>query len=679
MCSCTDSIATPVTIHPFSRSRERQTAMARSHQKQFLNVFDRDTAREKFHAALRLDPLESVRIPLAEALGRVLASDVVSGINVPAFDRANFDGFAVVADDTQGADEETPRRLKLRSEILKPGASPDFELKSGEAVTIATGGMIPRGSDAIAMVEHADVEDTEQVVVVRRASASGFGLTYAGSDIAVGETVLRFGRQLSSRETGVLAAMGEAEVDVVRRPRVAVISTGDEIVPPGQPLPLGKVYDSNSTVLCDAVREMQCEAVPLGVVRDDLPALEQMLSEALAECDAVVLSGGTSKGAGDLSYQAVAKLNDPGVLVHGVALKPGKPVCLAASDGKPIAVLPGFPASALFTFREFVAPVLYRLAGRGACAAESVRARLATTVASEVGRTEYRMVHLTAGVAESPEDDPVSLTAHPVEKGSWSVTGFAQADGYIEIDRHQERLDAEQTVQVQLTGSRSSVELVCIGSHCPGLDRLLNRLQRSGIGVKFVVAGSTAGLRAVARGECHLAGIHLLDAKTEQYNTPFLSKDLRRMAGYSRRQGVVVRSDDVLAKCADGIQAIETAAELPEHRLIHRNPGSGTRILLDEFLKGRRPLGWRVQCKSHSAVAAAIAQGRADWGVAVEFAARHEGLTFLPLRHERFDLVQPVRWSHSPVWRRCVSELESSDFQEELRELGFDHFEIYDG
>ena len=275
------------------------------------------------------------------------------------------------------------------------------------------------------MVENTDVTevasaDFDVMVEIRRATVPGQFVAASGSDIARGETVLRCGHALTSREIGMLAAVGLGEVAVWRQPRVAIFSTGDEIVPPGGPIRPGQVYDSNAAVLAAAVEEV-ATSLPLGIVPDNAEQLEAMLQRALAEGDAVLLSGGTSKGAGDLASGVVGRLRDPGVVVHGVALKPGKPLCLAVSAGKPVAILPGFPTSAIFTFHEFVAPVLRAMAGRPVTRHETVRATLPMRIGSERGRTEY----VLASPMRMEDDRPV---AYPTAKGSGAVTAFAQAD-----------------------------------------------------------------------------------------------------------------------------------------------------------------------------------------------------------------------------------------------------------
>src|SRR3984885_9673490 len=285
-------------------------SMARE-QSQFLQVLDRDEAERRFRAALDCTPRGNEVIPLDAALGRVLATDVVSPVDVPSFDRSNVDGFAVVAEDTFGASEEVPRSVLLSEEEIHTGIVPATAIQPGIAVSIATGGMVPRGADAVVMVEHAEARGRE--LRIARAVTAGSGVSFAGTDITAGETVLRRGRQLTSRDTGVLAAIGVANVNVWRKPVVAILSTGDEIIAPGEPMQPAKVYDSNSQVLADAVRELGGEPKRLGITRDDPAALRERLNHALEFADIVLLSGGTSKGTGDVSYRVVADLNDPGL------------------------------------------------------------------------------------------------------------------------------------------------------------------------------------------------------------------------------------------------------------------------------------------------------------------------------------------------------------------------------
>jgi putative molybdopterin biosynthesis protein len=602
-------------------------------QRQFLDVLDRDEAERRWREAIRVAPLRAEEVALADALGRVLAEDVRADVDVPAFDRSNMDGFAVRAADTFGASEEEPRRLALAAETIPTGVAPRGEVDPGCAMTIATGGMLPRGADAVVPVEQTDAFGG--ALAVRRAVVPGASVSFAGTDIGQGETVLFAGTRLSSRETGVLAAIGRARVPVVSRPVVAILSTGDEIVQPGEPLPSGGVYDSNARILSDAVRELGGTPRFHGAFRDDEAALRGALAEALVGADLVLLSGGTSKGEGDLNARVVADLS-PGIVVHGVALKPGKPICLAAHGALPVVVLPGFPTSAIFTFHEFVAPVIREMAGLASARRETVRARLALRTHSERGRLEYLLVGLV-------KRGDGALAAYPMGKGSGSVTTFSRADGFVRVERNVEIVDEDAEVEVTLLGRElAPADLVVIGSHCAGLDRIAGALAREGITVKVLAVGSQGGLAAAERGECDAAPIHLLDPRTGAYNTPFLRAGLRLLRGYTRMQGVVTRADEMR-----DTQELLADSSL---RMVNRNRGAGTRVLIDQLLAGRRPPGFAYEPRSHYAVAAAVAQKRADWGVTIETVARERGLRFRPLANECYDFAIPEdRWERPAV------------------------------
>jgi putative molybdopterin biosynthesis protein len=636
-------------------------------QEQFLEVVDRDEATTRFQKHLRMRPLGAETVPLSQALGRVMARAVLADVDVPGFDRSSVDGFAVRADDIAGASERQPRRLALNAEILTPGTVPAVTIQPGGATLIATGGMVPRGADAVVMVEHTETHDEGDAtfIDVRRAAASGQYIAFAGSDLARGETVLRAGQLLTSREIGMLAAVGIAAVEVWRRPRVAIISTGDEIIAPGKPIRPGAVYDSNAAIIAAAVEEAGGVPKPLGIGPDDEILLSRLVDEGLAAADIVIMSGGTSKGAGDLCYRAVALFNDPGIVVHGVALKPGKPLCLAVTGGKPIVILPGFPTSAIFTFHEFVAPVIRAFAGRPADRAEQLPAVLPVRVASERGRTEYLLVSLVRGA------DDGSLTAYPAGKGSGAVTAFSQADGFIAIGQHAEAVAAGTPVEVQLIGEAHLADLVIIGSHCVGLDVLIGRLQADGVAAKALNVGSTGGLAAAKRGECDIAPIHLLDPESGEYNRPFLTPELELVPGYRRLQGIVFRKGDARFEGRSLDEAIAAALAAPDCLMVNRNAGSGTRILTDRLLNGARPPGYWSQPKSHNAVAVAVAQNRADWGIAIETVARQYGLGFIPAQDEHYDFAIPkARWDRLAV-QRFRSVLADTDVRQALAALGF--------
>ena len=636
-------------------------------QDQFLDVVDREEATARFHRHLRLRPLGSEHVSLAHALDRVLARPVIADVDVPGFDRASVDGFAVRAADTVGAGAQSPKVLRLNAEILTPGTPGQVPVEPGTATLIATGGMVPRGADAVVMVEHTEaVEvDGKAAIEVRRPATAGQFIAFAGGDMARGETVLRSGQILTSREIGMVAAVGLGSVEVYRKPRVAIISTGDEIVEPGTPIRPGAVYDSNAAILAAAVEEAGGIAHPLGIGPDDEVVLSRLVDEGLASSDMVIMSGGTSKGAGDLCYRAVALFKDPGIVVHGVALKPGKPVCLAVTGDKPLVVLPGFPTSAIFTFHEFVAPVIRIFAGRPEERGERVEATLPLRVASERGRTEYMMVSLVRGA-----DD--RLAAYPSAKGSGSVSTFSQADGFIKIDQHVESVPAGTPVEVQLIGRALELaDLVIVGSHCVGLDVLIGRLAAEGFAVKALNVGSMGGLAAAKRGECDIAPIHLMDAATGEYNRPFLTAGLTLVPGYRRQQGLVFRKDDRRFAGRTAPDAIAAAAADARCIMVNRNAGSGTRILIDGLLDGARPAGYWSQPKSHNAVAAAVAQNRADWGMAIASVARQYDLGFIPVQEEHYDFAVPTARLDRPAVQRFQALLTDAAVRRALAALGF--------
>jgi putative molybdopterin biosynthesis protein len=635
-------------------------------QEQFLEVVSADEARRRFEACIDRAPLGGESLPLAAALSRVLAADVVAPVDAPPFDRANVDGFAVRAADTSGASDGSPKRFTLNAEVIACGVAPAIEVAPGTATAIATGGVIPRGADAVVMIEHTElIEDAAPAIDVRRAVASGHFISFAGSDIARGETLLRRSTWLGSREIGMLAACGLPAIDVVRRPRVAVLSTGDELVEPGRPLPPAGVYDSNGAILAAAIAEAGGEPVPFGAFPDEEIALELAMRAALESCNMVVLSGGTSKGAGDLSHRIVSRLGEPGILVHGVALKPGKPLCLAVIGDKPLIVLPGFPTSAIFTFHAFVAPVIRARAGLAPEAARTATARVPVRIASEMGREEFVLVSLVAG-----DDGPI---AFPSGKGSGAVTAFSQADGFLTIDPLASALDAGTQAEVTLIGEEARApDLVIMGSHDIALDVVVGALAERGFRARTIAVGSLGGVAAASRGECDLAPVHLVDPATGIYNRHLLAPGLALVPGWRRMQGFVFRQGDARFAGRSAADAFKAALADPAVLMVNRNAGSGTRVLVDSVLAGKRPAGYANQPRSHNAVAAAVGQNRADWGVAIEPVARMYGLAFLPIAPEEYDFLLLEARRERPAVRAFLEVLREEATRARIRALGME-------
>ncbi len=636
-------------------------------QEQFLEVVSAQEARRRFEACIDRSPLSAETVLLSAALSRVLAGDVIAPVDAPPFDRANVDGFAVRAADTVGAADGRPKRLMLNGEVIACGLAPAVEVMPGTATAIATGGVIPRGADAVVMIEHTELmeDDAAPSIELRRTVASGQFVSYAGSDIARGEMLLRRGTHIGSREIGMLAACGLAAVEAVRRPRVAVLSTGDELVEPGRPLRPGGVYDSNGAIIAAAVIEAGGEPVPFGAFPDEDLALELAMRNALDSCDMVVLSGGTSKGAGDLSHRIVSRLGKPGILVHGVALKPGKPLCLVVIGDKPLVVLPGFPTSAIFTFHAFVAPIIRSRAGLPPEAAKTVNAKVPVRIASELGREEFVLVSLVAGAD--------GLIAFPTGKGSGAVTAFSQADGFLAIDALASALDAGTEVEVTLIGEEARApDLVIMGSHDIALDIVVGALAERGFTSRTIAVGSLGGVAAAGRGECDLAPVHLVDPATGIYNKHLLGPGLALVPGWRRMQGFVFRPGDARFERRTAEAALKTALADATILMVNRNAGSGTRVLIDGILRGARPAGYANQPRSHNAVAAAIAQSRADWGVAIEPVARLYGLSFLPIAPEEYDFLLLEARRERPAVQAFLAALRDDATRARIRALGMD-------
>jgi molybdenum cofactor synthesis domain-containing protein len=378
---------------------------------------------------------------LLEAYNRVLKEDIVSTLDIPPFNRSTVDGYAVKAEDTFGADENQPAILKV-SGAVNIGEQPHVVLAKGEAVEIVTGAPIPEGADAVVMVE--DTERDNDELHVFNVVTLNENVMKKGSDIKKGAIVLKKGQVLSSSEIGVLAALGLTKVKVLKIPIVAVLSTGGEVTEPGKILPAGKIYDINAFSLSTAVIESGAKPVYFGVVPDDKAALFKTLQSATASSDMVITSGGVSVGPRDYTPQIVDSLGKPGIVVYGIAVKPGKPTTVGFLGDKPIFSLPGHPTSALLIFYLLARPLILQLGGRPVTPMKMVRAFAGSRMFSAKGRRTFVMVKLEF-------DKDCRLLAEPVESGaSGAITTLANADGFVEIPENQQFIDADEEVAVIL-------------------------------------------------------------------------------------------------------------------------------------------------------------------------------------------------------------------------------------
>ncbi|MDD1721193.1 MAG: molybdopterin biosynthesis protein, partial [Euryarchaeota archaeon] len=592
-------------------------------------------------------PRRTERAPLRSAFGRTLAEDVTSQVDVPSFDRAAMDGYAVKARDTYTAREDLPTELRLTGSV-QAGVLPQYEVRPGEAVEVATGAVLPKGANAEVMVEYVDIVSDN--VVVRKPVTVHENVISAGSDVMVGELVLRKGTVLTEREIGALATIGQAEVAVFEQPRVAVLATGDEIVPPGSSLPAGKIYDVNTYSIGAAVRSSGGQPIYFGIVEDDLTRIEHVIDQALQTCDMVISSGSTSAGRGDVVYRIAERGN---LLAHGVNIKPGKPLIIAELDGKPFFGLPGYPVSALMTYYVFIDPFI-----RGTSKpSRKAFARLGLEIHS-VSRYELVPVNLVRG------------QAYPVGASSDAITTLL-ADGFLEIPERVDILEEGEEVEITLFGEFEVTDLMFIGSHDVGVDLLLKIIADVAPNAKTVNVGSQGGLVAVRKGITDIAGIHLL-SESGEYNTPFIKEyGLHKVAlvkGYLREQGIITRKGEAIS-----------LDELPNKSFINRNKGSGTRVLTDMLLEtvaAKRKTsfadltksiqGYDSEARTHSAVASAVKFGKADVGIGIKPVAVMNGLEFTPVANEEYDFVIPQQRLDEPPVQQFIEALRSDEFAKAL-------------
>jgi putative molybdopterin biosynthesis protein len=407
----------------------------------FRKLVTFDEAKQLIEQTLNPKPLGKEEIPLLEAYNRVLAEDVTSTLDIPPFSRSTVDGYAVHAEDTFGADENQPVTLKFCG-MVSIGEAPQVKVAKGEAAEIVTGAPIPEGADAVIMVE--DTQREDDVLNVYGSVTLNENVMGKGTDIKQGETVLRAGKVLGSREVGVIAALGNAKVQVYVVPTVAVLSTGGEVTEPGKQLPSGKIYDINAYSLCTAVRESGGTPVYAGVVPDEKVELRKALEQALASADMVMTSGGVSVGPKDIIPATVDSLGEPGVFLSGLAVKPGKPATVALIGQKPVFSFPGHPTSALLIYHLLARPIVQAMAGKAPKDMVSIRAVADRRMFSAKGRRTFVTVTLIL-------DEVKGLVAKPVESGaSGAITTLAKADGFVEVPENQQFIDADEEVRVWL-------------------------------------------------------------------------------------------------------------------------------------------------------------------------------------------------------------------------------------
>lgn len=635
-------------------------------------------AKARFEAALIAHGIHRVlaaeEIPLDEgALGRTLAEPLWAKASSPHYNAAAMDGFAVKAADTSGAAPAAPLTLVC-----------DSDSETGRALYLDTGDALPKWADAVIPIENVEVAvgkadmpaDPRQAKMIRlRAPTSPWQhIRPYGEDMVVTQLVLPAGQVLRPVDLGAAAACGHSTLVVSRQPRVAIIPTGDELVSPGAAAKPGEIVEFNSIVLAAQVNSWGGVGQRYPILPDDLDAICEAVLQAAQHSDLVLLNAGSSAGSADYSAQAVERLGE--LLVHGVAVRPGHPVILGiiiTSIGRPVPIIgvPGYPVSAALTAEIFVEPLLAGWLGRNPWEPEVIKAALTRKVVSPAGDDDYLRVIL-GRVDEK-------LLAAPLPRGSGVISSLVRADGITIIPAGKQGLALGETISVRLYRQQAELErtIFAIGSHDLSLDLLAQFLAPQRRRLVSANVGSLGGLLALQRGEAHLAGSHLLDPASGNYNIPYIRQYLPSvpvvlLALVDRQQGLMVRRGNP--------KGITTLADLirPDVMMINRQRGSGTRVLLDYHLEKagistESLSGYQQEEFTHLTVAAAIASGRADVGLGIAAAAQALDLDFIPLYHEPYQLVIPSRYYQGELLAPLFTILHRSEFHNSVGAMpGYD-------
>ena len=554
-------------------------------------------------------------VGLTEARGRVLAERIDATRDVPGFDRASVDGYAVSARDTFGAEEANPARLTVDGTV-HAGEKPDVTVESGTAVEISTGAVLPPGADAVVMVERTARD--EDAVLVRTSVAPGDGIMVAGADVSAGERALGPGTRLTPREIALLSALGIEEVPVRRGPRVGIVSTGDELVRPGEKLDdsTGQIFDVNSYTIATSVEEAGGESVLYPHVGDDYDELERVLRTAAEECDLVLSSGSTSAGAVDVIYRIIEEKGE--LLCHGVAVKPGKPMLIGGLGGAAYVGLPGYPVSALTIFQTFVAPALREASGQPTRQTQTLSGAMAVDERYREGRLRLMPVGLV-------EDGSGELLVYPVDKGSGATTSLVDADGIVEVPPDVEQLDAGDPVDVRLfSPDIRPPSLLGMGEDDPLLSRLLDGFDRP----RYLPLGSHEGLRRLREG---IPDVVVTAGPTRR---EVESVDL---GGWSREWGLLVPSGN-----PDEVSGV---ADLVDRDLqfVNRDRQSGLRASLEEVLEALADereyqgevvdaiAGFDMTARAYESPPRRVLDGKADVALGLRVTATALDLEFVPI------------------------------------------------
>ena len=638
----------------------------------YLHDIPLDEAKARFEEALKREDLWRVLgqevIPLdEEAVGRVITEPIVAKVSSPHYHSAAMDGFVVRAEQTVGAQPSHPV-------VLHVGDQTRY---------VDTGDPVPEGFDAVIPIENIEsLDETGKIakeirrpnsIRIRAAVTPWSHIRMMGEDIIVTQLVLAAGQTLRPVDLGAIAAAGYQEIKVAMKPRVAILPTGSELVPIGSKLKPGDILEYNSLVLAGQVCKWGGIATRMPAIPDDFEAICMQVTEIAPEFDLILLGAGSSAGAEDYSAQVIDKLGS--VLVHGVAVRPGHPVILGILkvNGRTIPVIgvPGYPVSSAMTGEIFVEPLLAMWVGRRADEPPVEMAEMTRKITSPGGDDDY--IRVVVGKVGT------RILAAPLARGAGIITSLVHADGLVILPRGVQGVEAGETVQVRLYTKSSDIErtIFCIGSHDLSLDLLAQFLAKQDRRLSSANVGSQGGLVALKRGEAHLAGSHLLDPGTGEYNVCYLSiylpgVSLQLMALVLREQGFMIRKGN-----PKKIQKFSDICN-PGIRFVNRQRGAGTRVLLDyhlglEGIPSDSIMGYSQEEYTHLGVAAAIASGRADCGLGIPAAAQALDLDFIPFFQERYDLVIPQEHANSALMAPLFDIINGNEFRSAVSAMpGYD-------
>lgn len=615
----------------------------------YLDTKPVEEAAELYLNALRpVITIQYETIPVTESLNRVTRHATYAKYSSPLFNASAMDGIAVISERTVAATEVAPVTLKEKEDYI----------------VVDTGDPIHPPYDAVIMAE--DLVETKDGVQITASAAPWQHVRPIGEDIVAGEMILPSRHKIRPIDVGVLLSAGITRIEVVKRPRAAIFPTGTEIIEPEDTPREGSIIESNSRMFENMVIEAGGEARRFPPIIDDYEQIRDNIAKAACEYDMVIVNAGSSAGTEDYTVHVLRELGE--VIVHGVAIKPGKPVILAVVEGKPVIGLPGYPVSAYIGFENFVLPVLAMMGQTALKKNEVVTASVSKRLVSSLRHKEY--VRVKVGKVGD------KMVAAPLARGAGAAMSLVRADGFCVIEQNSEGVEAGEPVQVELYRDKAEVEntVVIIGSHDLILDVAADMMPNlhPGMFVSSTHVGSMGGLMALKRKEAHLAPIHLLDEETGEYNLSYIrrlfgSGKIALIKGVGRTQGILVKKGNPL-----GIKGIE---DLPGCRYVNRQRGAGTRVLFDYKLKqlGIAPEqinGYEREAATHMAVAAAVGSDGADAGMGILSAAKAMDLDFIPVGPEEYDFAVPLEYLELPHIKAFIEILKMDEFHKRLDELG---------